>query len=74
MGTKRLTRPGRRRYKDLMHLTAEEYAIEAKKRANAEDALDSHVARTRLAQIGAGAIRLVSGSALDGRLAALMDE
>lgn len=48
--------------------------VEDQMLANAEDALDSHVARTRLAQVGAGAIRLVSGSALDGRLAALMDD
>jgi hypothetical protein len=38
---------------------------------NAEDALDSHVARTRLAQLSGGAIRAVSGVELEARLAAL---
>jgi predicted RNA methylase len=41
---------------------------------NAEDALDSQSARTRIAGMKAGTIRLVSGAELDSRLAALMDE
>lgn len=41
---------------------------------NAEDALDSHVARTRIAEMEAGTVRLVSGTELDARLATLMDD
>lgn len=39
--------------------------------ANAEDALDSHVARGRLKQLATGQIKTVSGADLDARLAAL---
>lgn len=41
---------------------------------DAADALDSHLARTRIAEIEAKTARLVTGAELDGRLAALMDE
>lgn len=41
---------------------------------DAEDALDSHLARTRIAEISAGTAKLVSGAELDRRLAALMDK
>ncbi len=39
---------------------------------NAEDALDSHIARTRIAEIESGAVKLVTGADLDKRLAAMM--
>lgn len=38
---------------------------------NAEDALDSQVARTRLSQLASGEIKAVSGAELEARLAAL---
>lgn len=41
---------------------------------NAEDALDSHVARTRIAELQSGAVKLVTGAELDKRLAAMMDD
>ena len=41
---------------------------------NAEDALDSHIARTRLAELQSGSVRLVTGADLDKRLAAMMDD
>lgn len=41
---------------------------------DAEDALDSHIARVRLAEVQSGSIRLVSGAELDARLAALMED
>lgn len=41
---------------------------------NAEDALDSHVARKRLAAMQSGAVKLVTGADLDKRLAAMMDD
>ena len=40
--------------------------------ADAEDALDSHVARQRLAELKSGTIETVSGATLDARLAAMM--
>ena len=39
--------------------------------ANAEDALDSHVARARLGQLASGQIKALSGADLEARLAAL---
>ena len=41
---------------------------------NAEDALDSHFARTRLAELQSGKVKLVTGADLDKRLAAMMDD
>lgn len=41
---------------------------------DAEDALDSHIARVRLAEIQSGSTRLVSGAELDAKLAALMED
>lgn len=41
---------------------------------NAEDALDGHISRERIAQIKSGASRKISGKELDARLAALTDE
>ena len=42
--------------------------------ADAEDALDSQIARERLAEIDSGKAKLVTGAVLDARLAALMDD
>lgn len=41
---------------------------------DAEDALDSQTARIRLAELGDGRARAVSGAELEARLAAMMDE
>ena len=41
---------------------------------DAEDALDSHLARVRLAELKSGTSRLISGPELDARLAALMED
>lgn len=41
---------------------------------NAEDALDSHIARTRIAELQSGTVKLVTGADLDKRLAAMMDD
>lgn len=42
--------------------------------ADAEDAFDSQVARTRLAELSSGRARAVSGAELEARLAAMMEE
>ncbi len=42
--------------------------------ADAEDALDSQTARTRLADLKVGRTKVVSGAELEARLAAMMDE
>jgi len=42
--------------------------------ADAEDALDSQIARERLAEVASGSARYVTGSELGTRLAALLDE
>lgn len=41
---------------------------------DAEDALDAHLARSRIDGMSSGAERVVSGPELDRRLATLMDE
>ncbi|MDZ3831209.1 MAG: N-6 DNA methylase [Sphingopyxis sp.] len=41
---------------------------------DAEDALDSQTARVRLAELGSGAVRAVSGAELEARLAAMMED
>lgn len=42
--------------------------------ADAEDALDSQTARTRIAELGSGKAKAVSGAELEARLAAMMEE
>lgn len=46
--------------------------VEDQMLAHAEDALDSHLARVRIAQLQAGAIKVVTGADLEARLATLM--
>lgn len=41
---------------------------------DAEDALDSQTARTRIAELRAGKTNTVSGAELEARLAIIMDE
>ena len=41
---------------------------------DAEDALDSHVARIRLAELKDGSARVIAGAELEARLSALLDE
>jgi type I restriction enzyme M protein len=48
--------------------------VEDQMLADAEDALDSQIARERLAEIDSGKVKLVTGAVLDARLAALMDD
>jgi hypothetical protein len=64
---------------DELLLRVEDYLsraarIEDQMIEDAEDAFDSHRARTRISEIKAGTVRLVSGTALDQRLAALLDD
>lgn len=49
-------------------------AVEDQMLENAEDALDSHRARTRIAELKTGKIKMVSGADLEARLAALGGE
>lgn len=64
---------------DELLARVEEYLVRAARvedqiLADAEDAIDSQTARMRLAELGDGRARAVSGTELEGRLAAMMDD
>ena len=49
-------------------------AVEDRMIEDAEDALDSQIARMQLAEIASGTVKTVSGAELEARLAAMMEE